>query len=662
MAQSHPLTTPAARVVLFSGGRGSGVLSKQLLRDPRIQLTLAINGYDDGASTGEVRRFLGDALGPSDFRKNASRLALELGTAPPPLVDLLDARLPDGLTASDALTMLRARTAAQPALAERIEAFAAELDRTGRAFDFNDCSVGNLVFAGSFLLRGRRFNDAVDDYCALLSLPAGLIENVSDGTNAHLVAIGADGAVLGSEEEIVGAAGHNRIQDIFLIDPPLSADDRRQVADTDSAAALFARRAVTVGINPRLVRKIADADLIVYAPGTQHSSLFPSYLTPGLSEAIARNLRAIKLLITNIQADAEIVGSTAVDIIERARYYLQGKGARQTPTPCLITHYVVNDPGTADTAAPYVPLGQIETLEDPRLVRVANYEEGVTGRHDAAKILGPFVQSLLHRHATQKIAILLHDAGSSNKLAQSIVEMIRGGLGDLPVEAAIFYEGEPLDEGFVRSLPFSVRALSAGATTVDEQFREAVREGRFDYVVLFESSGMYRGEDIVGLAASLTSGRLDAVWGSRRLSVRDIEESYRFRYRRQALLGWISYMGSHVLSLSCLALFGRYITDTLSAVRAVRASDATELDVPLTHKRANEHLLARLLRRKADILEIPVQFLPISPDLVKRTSVVEGLQALGALVAGRFAAPPPRRPVAAPDVADEGRTTPVPTR
>ena len=65
MAQSHPLTTPAARVVLFSGGRGSGVLSKQLLRDPRIQLTLAINGYDDGASTGEVRRLLSDALGIS---------------------------------------------------------------------------------------------------------------------------------------------------------------------------------------------------------------------------------------------------------------------------------------------------------------------------------------------------------------------------------------------------------------------------------------------------------------------------------------------------------------------------------------------------------------------------------------------------------------------
>jgi 2-phospho-L-lactate transferase/gluconeogenesis factor (CofD/UPF0052 family) len=660
MAQSHTSTTPAARVVLFSGGRGSGVLSKQLLRDPRIQLTLAINGYDDGKSTGEIRRFLGDALGPSDFRKNASRLAIELATCPLSLVELLDARLPDGLSVADALSTIRARAAAHPGVAERVEAFAGELARTGKPFDFNDCSIGNLVFAGSFLLKGRRFNDAVDDYCDLLSLPPGLIENVTDGTNAHLVAIGADGTILGSEEEIVGAAGHNRISDIFLIDPPLSASERASLDTAAAATALFARRTVTVGPNHRLLRKIADADLIIYAPGTQHSSLFPSYLTPGLSEAIARNLRAIKLLITNIQADAEIAGSTAVDIIERARFYLQGKGVRQTPTPCLITHYVVNDPGTGETATPYVPLGQIETLEDPRLVRVANYEDGVTGRHDAEKILGPFIESLLHRYDTQRIAIFLHDAGSSNKLAQSIVEMVRGGLAELPVEAAVFYEGEPLDDGFVRSLPFPVHALRRTSVSVDEQFRDAVRDARFDYVVLFESSGMYRGEDVVGLAASLTSGRLDAVWGSRRLSVRDIEESYRFRYRRQALLGWLSYTGSHLLSLSCLALFGRYISDTLSAVRAVRAADAVALDVPLTHKRANEHLLSRLLRRKADILEIPVQFLPISPDLVKRTSVVEGLQALGALIAGRLAPVPAKAAAAKP--AEERRTDPVPTR
>src|ERR1043165_4824033 len=107
MAQSHTSTTPTARVVLFSGGRGSGVLSKQLLRDPRIQLTLAINGYDDGASTGEVRRFLGDCLGPSDFRKNASRLAKELQRCGPELMGLMDLRFPACCDAGEALAALR---------------------------------------------------------------------------------------------------------------------------------------------------------------------------------------------------------------------------------------------------------------------------------------------------------------------------------------------------------------------------------------------------------------------------------------------------------------------------------------------------------------------------------------------------------------------------
>src|SRR4029453_2545177 len=151
------------RVVLFTGGRGSSVLSRELIRSERIALTLAINGYDDGASTGEVRRFLGDCLGPSDFRKNASRLARALGTAAPALIDLLDLRLDAGpndraiaskLTAAVAgeqpfdprlgkavsfATLLS--QAVRSAVALRLQRFAQELAATGATFDFADCSV-----------------------------------------------------------------------------------------------------------------------------------------------------------------------------------------------------------------------------------------------------------------------------------------------------------------------------------------------------------------------------------------------------------------------------------------------------------------------------------------------------------------------------------------
>ena len=147
---------------------------------------------------------------------------------------------------------------------------------------------------------------------------------------------------------------------------------------------------------------------------------------------------------------------------------------------------------------------------------------------------------------------------------------------------------------------------------------------------------MYNGEDIAGLASHLTLGRLDAVWGSRRLSVRDIQESYRLRYRDKAVLGAISAVGSHVLSLQFLALYGRYVSDTLSGARAVRASDALASAVPLTHKLVNHYLLSALLRRRAEMLEIPVQFFAISPDQVRRTSVADGFGAFGIAVRERI--------------------------
>ena len=127
------------QVVLFSGGRGSGALTRQLIASPAIDLTLAINGYDDGASTGEVRRFLGNSLGPSDFRKNASTLAATLGTCPQALIELLDLRFPKDCHAADALAAIgrvdagEARnpgSALDPTLHRAIESVPAEGSRT----------------------------------------------------------------------------------------------------------------------------------------------------------------------------------------------------------------------------------------------------------------------------------------------------------------------------------------------------------------------------------------------------------------------------------------------------------------------------------------------------------------------------------------------------
>ena len=645
-----PHDRPRLRVVLFSGGRGSRALAQQLLGSQRVDVTLVINGYDDGASTGEVRRFLGDCLGPSDFRKNASRVAAELGT-PASLIALVDYRLPVGCDTPAAREALAAITrqsgqtagtaadlsglaAASPpagiaAIAARLDAFLAEMDRTGRRFDFSDCAVGNLVFAGCFLHTGRRFNDAVDDYCTLLGVPPGHLENVTDGTNAYLVAIDTSGALLATEADIVSTRHGDQIREIFLVDRALDAADPTLAGlETEALRARLARHAAQVGLNPRVIDRVREADLIIYAPGTQHSSLFPSYLTPGLTEVIAANLHAIKLLVTNIQPDAEIVDVSAVDLIDRALFYLRDKGRLTTPAPCLITHYLINDPASA-SADTYVPLGAVESLEDPRLVRIGNYEDGVTGRHDASKVLAPFIASLLGPERRLRIGIYLHDATSADKLAQTLLEMMRGGIASLAAEIALFHGGPRLDDAFVASLPFPVRQLSAA------EIGPAMSNDGVDYVVLFESSGMYRGEDVVGLISQLLFVPLDAVWGSRRLSVNDVKEAMRLLYRRKWLLGTVSYFGSHVLSLLYLVLYGRYIYDSLSGVRAIRSRFLADLRVEPGHKLANHLLLTALLRHRAEILETPVRFFPIGPHQTRRTTILDGLRAMRVIVTHR---------------------------
>ena len=233
------------------------------------------------------------------------------------------------------------------------------------------------------------------------------------------------------------------------------------------------------------------------------------------------------------------------------------------------------------------------------------------------------------------MAVWLLETESLNKIAQTMLEALRGGLGNLPLQVSMFYSsGESLDPAFVESLPFEALNVRSAGKTGMEAFRQTMAGQTFDYVLLFDSSGMYRGEEIVNVASLLTNPRLDAVWGSRRLSVKDIHESYRLRYRHNVVLGAVSYIGSHLLSLAYLLRYGRYLSDTLSAVRAIRASYLRDEQLDIKDSCFNQKLLCLLLEDQAEVIETPVQFFPLSPSKVKRTTVIDGLRSLVTVLRG----------------------------
>src|SRR4051794_25668758 len=193
---SQPIVSPARvrsegaqprsqiNVVLFSGGSGTHSITEALIRHKQIALHILINAYDDGHSTGRLRRFIPGMLGPSDVRKNINRLmpdtqdrhrALKslsdyrlpakypfaLGTR---LVERLAAGLPPDLPKClladlDALSVLQARTF-QRYFRRFAEYSEAEL-ACGNRFDFDDCALGNILFGGCYLDEGRSFNRAI---------------------------------------------------------------------------------------------------------------------------------------------------------------------------------------------------------------------------------------------------------------------------------------------------------------------------------------------------------------------------------------------------------------------------------------------------------------------------------------------------------------------
>src|ERR1700722_60048 len=95
-------------VVLFSGGSGTQSITETLLQHPQISLRILINAYDDGHSTGRLRRFLPGMLGPSDVRKNINRLMPTTERTHKSLQTISDYRLPVGIARGDALDLIGA--------------------------------------------------------------------------------------------------------------------------------------------------------------------------------------------------------------------------------------------------------------------------------------------------------------------------------------------------------------------------------------------------------------------------------------------------------------------------------------------------------------------------------------------------------------------------
>lgn len=657
------------KIVMFSGGRGTGSITEALLRYPNIELTLLVNAYDDGLSTGLLRRFIPGMLGPSDIRKNVSRfLQQRSDRSSQALLFLIEYRFPDHFETNSALAILKSFTdlggiqqsdsdvlktredlsLSQIRIASHyLEAFLQYYDKRIREFpnfSFGDCSLGNLLFAGCYLVNQSDFNKAITDFSAFAEIGDRVL-NLTNGENCVLVGVKENGLFLHDESKIVGPQDVSRIEEIFLLPEYVKPSVMEGVSNKADKIQLLRKSEKLPSISPAADKALREADIIIYGPGTQHSSLLPSYLTYGVAEAIQANGKAEKVFITNIARDYDILGEDATTLV---RAFLWNMSRKETyPVMCqqIVSRFFFQKPETTGLEeSPYVPFNAEEFEYPIEKVRWIDWE-GDKGKHAGSKTILELLLIIEDQfqkqiqHVSHKVSIIVPALDEERTIKKVLQDLQDLQFSELKLDKEIIVvDGGSTDETFaLATAEPDVRTYStSGKSGRGRALLLGVQKAKGDIIVFFPSDGEYLVNDIYRVVAPLVNQEFPVVFGSRAFRTRDLNGTLKRVYGSKGILYNISKYGGMLLSVLTLFIYQRFISDPLTSLKGFNARVFRGMRFVCSGVDFDMELIAKLARAEHVILEVPVSYNARTVKEGKKITVWDGLQCLWALIRFSF--------------------------
>jgi 2-phospho-L-lactate transferase/gluconeogenesis factor (CofD/UPF0052 family) len=293
------------KITLITGGSGSENIQRGLYQINRhIGINIIINGYDDGKSTGVLRRLFKNTLGISDFRKNqVLEYNLIYGnndtyklltyrftnTLEDPSIHLL--KLINDLDITDDIRGF---------MIKNTEYFFA-LEQSTR-IHYDDFNYMNLIYCALL----HQYDSNMITVCNIIKKVFGLKNNiyVNSHTNLALNGVTANNKVLLDEASIVD------FDDITdkVVDIAFNNHGSRElpILDEDTRDLLL------------------NSDLIVLSCGTQFSSLIPTYKTVLFADTFKQS-KALKYLVLNCDYDNDILNYTGDELLDKVNEYISLK-------------------------------------------------------------------------------------------------------------------------------------------------------------------------------------------------------------------------------------------------------------------------------------------------------------------------------------------------
>ncbi len=285
-------------ITIVSGGSGSTNIQKGLYDIcPKISINLLINGYDDGKSTGVLRKLFPNTLGISDFRKNQI-LEYKLIYGNNSVYNLLNSRFTHNnpnIYIIDLInnTNFNGNEQLKDFLLSNSKYFFST--EQSKKIIYEDFSFMNIIYCS---LLDKNNND-IEIVCNIIKTNLGLKNNIYINSDENLILKGITekGKILLDEASIVDFNDENdKIIDIFF-------DKEFPVLKKNTEKILL------------------ESDIILFSCGTQFSSLIPTYKTLLFKETIIKS-KAYKFLILNCDYDKDIINYSGNELLDKINEFL----------------------------------------------------------------------------------------------------------------------------------------------------------------------------------------------------------------------------------------------------------------------------------------------------------------------------------------------------
>jgi glycosyltransferase involved in cell wall biosynthesis len=139
-----------------------------------------------------------------------------------------------------------------------------------------------------------------------------------------------------------------------------------------------------------------------------------------------------------------------------------------------------------------------------------------------------------------------------------------------------------------------------------------VRLATGDYIMIQDADLEYDPRDYIPMLETLRREGLDAVYGSRYLKYPGRGKLINFVASKHAGQSLPAYIGGQSLSLIALCTTGRYISDTVTALKLFRAEVIRPLELVTRGFELDHEITAKILARGVRLAEVPIRYYPRS--------------------------------------------------